>query len=111
MLSIPVEEDVIDADQTASLEYSLGLGIEYLTTDVDVHFPGLGIGFKDNIIHLKSHWLELVQIVQNEGVGSVLQEGSHLDGIFVEELGEVNLEGGWEQLKQVVHVLRGRFVK
>lgn len=99
-----IEQNIVLADHLPDVENTTSVDVSQLTSQVQEYFTGLGTSFKKRIALFKAHGVEFFQIVQVKSVGPILQERHGKDCFFVEELGKLNFQIGWQDTQKVGHV-------
>ena len=105
MQSVSLEQNIVLADHVSDCVDTICVHAEHLALDVQEYFPRLLSALKYYVVFVKPHWLEFLQVVEVKCIGAIFQKRHSLDCISIKESGQLDLERGWQHVKQVAHVL------
>ena len=105
MQSVSLEQNVILADHVSDSEDTICVYAEHIALYVQEYLSRLLSALKYYVVLVKPHWLEFLQVVEVKRIGAVFQKWHPFNGISVKESSQLDLERGWQHVKQVAHVL------
>ena len=91
VLTIAREQNVVLPDHLTSSEDTLGITVDHVTFDANEDLARLLPLLVDDVILVEPHLLELLQVVQIEGIRTVLQKGHLIDRLLVQKSKQLNL--------------------
>ena len=88
-------------------ENSIRVYTQHLTFDIEEDLSRLLPTLKNDIVLVEPHWLELLQVVEVEGILTILEKRYLLDGVSVQETSQLNFKRRRQHFKEVADVLLG----